>query len=77
MPDNREAITAALMANKTAWSSLLGALIIQGSVDPQLVYQHLKSSQEALYLKGLTSLAEAIDMYILAVEAWTLASFDA
>lgn len=77
MPDNREAFAAALMANKTAWSSLLGALIIQGSVDPQRVYQHLKSSQDALYLEGLTSLAEAIDMYILAVEAWTLASFDA
>lgn len=77
MSNNREAFAAAIMANKTAWSSLLGALIAQGSVDPQLVYRHLKNCQTEFYQKDQMSLAEAVDMYIQTVEAWTTANFEA
>jgi len=77
MSNNREAFAAAIMANKTAWSSLLGALIAHDSVDPQLVYQHLKTCQAAFYQKELIALAEALDMHIQAVEAWMNVNFEA
>jgi len=77
MSNNREAFAAAIMANKMAWGSLLGALIAQGSVDPQLVYQHLKTCQTEFYQKDLVSLAEAVDMYIKTVETWVAANFEA
>ncbi|HBC5194923.1 hypothetical protein [Serratia ureilytica] len=48
MFNNNEKLVAAIMANKTAWSALLGALIAQGTVDPLLVQQHLKTCQREL-----------------------------
>ncbi|AIA46985.1 hypothetical protein L085_07680 [Serratia sp. FS14] len=77
MLNNREAFAAAIMANKTAWSALLGALIAQGSINPQLVHQHLKTCQVEFSQKELTALAEAVDMYIQTVEAWTKVNFEA
>ncbi|EFE93258.1 hypothetical protein [Serratia odorifera] len=77
MFNNNETLVAAIMANKTAWSALLGALIAQGTVDPLLVQQHLKTCQREFHQRDLAVIAEALDMHVKALEAWIQTSFNA
>ncbi|MBC3252834.1 hypothetical protein H8I91_21450 [Serratia fonticola] len=70
MSHDNDLIAAAIMANKVAWSSLLGALVTQGSVDPHTVDNDLRHMQQAFRDSGNHAIADALELHLEAVEGW-------
>lgn len=70
MSHQTDLIAAAIMANKVAWSSLLGALVTQGSVDPRAVDSDLRRMQQGFRDVGNHAIADELEMHLDAVGSW-------
>ncbi|KNC92303.1 hypothetical protein [Trabulsiella odontotermitis] len=70
MSDETKLFAAAIMANKNAWSSLVGVLAAQGAIDIRKLSNDLKRVQNAHYDNGQHELAEALDLHLHALEGW-------
>jgi len=70
MAHDNDLMAAAIMANKVAWSSLLGALVTQGAVDPHAVDNDLRHMQQAFLDSGNHAIADALELHLDAVENW-------
>ncbi|WP_337050154.1 hypothetical protein [Serratia fonticola] len=70
MADDNDLIAAAIMANTIAWSSLLGALVTHGSVDPHTLDIDLRRLQQGFRDVGDHAIADELERHLEAVESW-------
>ncbi|NTZ40685.1 hypothetical protein EXW94_24020 [Enterobacter sp. JMULE2] len=70
MTDSKKVTAAAIAANTTAWSSLVGVLAAQGVLDLDVLDFDLRQMQQKLREAKKADIAEALDWHLGLIESW-------